>query len=227
MAESTCKRRIWGKVASLGMMTAVVPIAAAMVVPLSAAYAAPAGAKAPANAGIVPISAAYEAPTGVEAPAKAERLTVIMHPAGHPPVGTDCRKAKLFGLKKDTIRAAIFCGRTTAKNIGVWGYQFKAPKSYIAGLRHIDSFTGFDKIKHLSGSCPPAKGRNGGIVGWHALHNKKYKSRKGQFLECFKDKKPLLIWTMPTQNVFFIAKDVAKKATINAVIKWWETVSYG
>ena len=206
MAESAYKRRFWGKMAGLGMMTAIVPIAAAMVVPLSAAYAAPAGPKAPA---------------------KAERLVAIMNPHGHPPVGTDCRKAKLFGLNKSTIRAAIFCGRTTGKNIGVWGYQFKAPKSYLAGLRHIDSYTGFDQIKHVSASCPPAKGKNGGLVGWHALHNKKYKARKGQFLECFRDKKPLLIWTMPTQNVFFIAKDAGKKATINDLIKWWETVSYG
>jgi hypothetical protein len=206
MAESTYKRCSWGKIARFGIMTAVVPLAAAMAVPAATANAAPAGAKAPA---------------------KAERLVAIMNPAGHSPVGTDCKKAKLYGLKKSTIRAAIFCGRTTAKNIGVWGYQFKAPKSYIAGLRHMDKFTGFDQIKHLSGSCPPAKGKNGGIVGWHATHNKKYKARKGQFLECFKDKKPLLIWTMPTQNVFFIAKDVAKKATINALMKWWVTVSYG
>lgn len=206
MAESAYKRRFWGKIAGFGMMTVIVSIAAAMVVPLSAAYAAPAGPKAPA---------------------KAERLVAIMNPHGHPPVGTDCRKAKLFGLKKSTIRAAIFCGRTTAKNIGVWGYQFKAPKSYLAGLRHIDSYTGFSQIKHLSASCPPAKGKNGGIVGWHALHNKKYKARKGQFLECFRDKKPLLIWTMPTQNVFFIAQYHVGGGTITQIVNWWKTVNYG
>jgi hypothetical protein len=205
MAGSIGKRRLWGKIAGFGMMTAVVPLAAAMVVPLSAAYAAPAGARAP----------------------KAERLVTIMNPIGHPPVGTDCRKAKLFGLKASTIRKAIFCARTTARNIEVWGFQFKANKSYIAGLRHMDRYTGFDKIKHLSGSCPPAKGKAGGIVGWHALHNKKYKARKGQFLECFRDSKPVLIWTMPTQHVFFLAQDVKKKALISTVLKWWATVSYG
>ncbi len=206
MAESTCKRQFWGKVASFGMMTAVVPIAAAMVVPLSAAYAAPAGAKAPA---------------------KAERLTEIMHPVGHPPVGTACRKAKLAGLKANTIRAAIFCGRTTAKNVEVWGYQFKAPKSYVVGVRHMNHRTGFDRI-NPAGACPPNHGKAGGLVGWQALHNKKYKARKGQFLECFRDGKlPILIWTMPTQNAFFVAEDVKKGTQINAVLNWWKTVSYG
>jgi hypothetical protein len=205
MAESSSKRRIWGKIAGFGMMTAVVPLAVAVVVPISAASAAPTAAQAP----------------------KPERLTAIMHPVGHPPVGTDCKKAKLFGLKANTIRAAIFCGRTTAKNIGVWGYQFKSNKSYIAGVQHMNAFTGFDKI-NPSGSCPPSGGKAGGLVDWHALHNKKYKSRKGQFLECFRNaKNPFLIWTMPTQHVFFMAKDDKKKATINVILKWWETVSYG
>ncbi len=206
MAESSKTRRLRGKIARFGMITAAVPIAAAMVVPLSAASAAPAGPKAPASV---------------------ERLTVIMNPVGHAPVGTDCRKAKLFGLKKSTIKAAIFCGRTTGKNIEVWGFQFKAFKSYVAGVRHMNTYTGFSRI-NPAGACPPSKGKAGGLVGWHALHNKKYKSRKGQFLECFRDaKKPLLIWTMPTQHAFFIAQDVKKTATINAIIKWWTTVSYG
>src|SRR6185437_11912964 len=105
MAESSNKRRSWGKIARFSMITAVVPLAAAVLVPLSAAQAAPAGAKAPASV---------------------ERLVNIMNPVGHAPVGTDCRKSKLFGLKKNTIKAAIFCGRTTGRNIEVWGFQFKA-----------------------------------------------------------------------------------------------------
>jgi hypothetical protein len=189
------------------MMIAVVPLSAALVMPLSAAQAAPAGAKAPAK--------------GVE------RLVTIMNPIGHAPVGTACRKAKLFGLKKSTIKAAIFCGRTTTKNVEVWGFQFKAQGSYVAGVRNMNSYTGFSRI-NPAGACPPTKGKAGGLVGWHAIHNKKYKSRKGQFLECYRDaKKPILLWTLPTQHVFFLAEDVKKTATINAIIKWWTTVSYG
>src|SRR5712691_148833 len=205
MAEFSNKWRFRGKVARFGMMTAVVPLAAAMVVPLSAAYAAPAGAKAP----------------------KVEKLTVIMNPIGHPPVGTACRKAKLLGLKASTLKKAIACARTTGKNIAVWGFQFKSQQGYVAGVRHMNARTGFDRI-NPSGNCPPSKGKNGGLVSWHAIHNKKYKARKGQFLECFRDAKiPLLIWTMPTQHVFFLAEDAKKTATINAILKWWSTVSYG
>src|SRR6185437_11450857 len=205
MAESSNKRRFWGKIARFSMMTAVVPLAAAMVAPLSAAQAAPAGARAPS----------------------VERLVTIMNPVGHAPVGTACRKAKLLGLKASTIKKAIACARTTGKNISVWGFQFKSQQSYIAGVRHMNIRTGFNRI-NPAGTCPPSKGKAGGLVGWHALHNKKYKARKGQFLECFRDaKEPILIWTMPTQHVFFLALDVKKTATINAIIKWWTTVSYG
>ena len=207
MAESCNTRRFRGKIARFGMMTAVVPVAAVMVMPLSAA----------ANA----------APAGAKVPASVERLTVIMNPIGHAPVGTACRKAKLLGLKKSTIKAAIACARTTGKNISVWGYQFKSFNSYKAGVRHMNIRTGFANI-NPAGTCPPNKGKGGGLVSWHAIHNKKYKARKGQFLECFRDaKEPILIWTMPTQHVFFLALDVKKTATINAIIKWWETVFYG
>lgn len=205
MADSSPKRQFWGKIARFGMITATVPLAAAMVLPLAAANAAPASAKAP----------------------KAEKLSVIMHPIGEAPVGTDCGKAKLFGLNAKTVRAAVFCGRTTGKSIGVWGYQFKSNQSYVVGVRHLNRYTGFSRI-NPSGSCPPKGNKAGGLASWHSIANKKYKSRKGQFLECFRNaKNPVLIWTMPTQHVFFIAKDSQKKSTIKIILKWWSTLSYG
>jgi hypothetical protein len=205
MAESSNKRWFWGKIVRFSLIAAVVPLAAALVVPLSAASAAPTGARAP----------------------KVEKLTVIMNPIGHAPVGTHCGKSKLFGLKANTIKKALACARTTGKNIAVWGFQFKSQQSYVAGVRRLNTYTGFSQI-NPSGDCPPTKGKAGGLVGWHAINNKKYKSRKGQFLECFRDaKRPLLIWTLPTQHVFFLAQDAKKTATINVILKWWTTISYG
>ena len=48
-------------------------------------------------------------------------------------------------------------------------------------------------------------------------------------LDCFlngKSPQPTLMWSMPTQNAFFIAKDQNSGATINSIIKWWESIHY-
>ncbi len=154
-----------------------------------------------------------------------EPLKTIMNPAGLTPVGTSCSAALYFGLNKSTITSHIFCAKTTVKNIDVWGYQFDSAADYRTGLKHINSFTGF---KQTSTSCPPASGSNAGSTGWHANSNPRYKARDGQDLECFVDNgKPLLIWTMPTQDVFFIAQDRDKTSAIPTIVSWWKTVNYG
>ncbi|HET7017033.1 MAG TPA: hypothetical protein VFI65_24125 [Streptosporangiaceae bacterium] len=178
---------------------------------------------------IVPIAAAIAAPI-LPAQAKTPHVTplkLIMNPQGHKPVGTECTTALLFGLKKKTLIARIFCAKTTGKNIVVWGYQFNSKKHYLAGVAHINSYTGFSDM-HDSHTCPPSGGKKSGITGWHANSNKKYKARPGQFIECFIDNgKPVLIWTMPTQHVFFIGQYHLAGGTITKIINWWKTVNYG
>jgi hypothetical protein len=150
-----------------------------------------------------------------------------MNPKGLKPVGTECTKALLFGLKKKTLIARIFCGKTTGKNIDVWGYQFNSKKHYLAGVKHINRYTGFGKKRH-GATCPPAKNKGAGETGWHANSNPKYKARRGQNIECFLDNgKPVLIWTMPTQHVFFIAQYHVAGGTQTRIVDWWKTVSYG
>jgi hypothetical protein len=203
MTESSGTRRFWRNARRAGV--AIVPIAFAIAVPLLPAQAA-------VDARVVP--------------AAVQSLTKIMHPVGHPPVGTRCIKAPLYGMRGSTVRARIFCDKTTAKHIVVWGYQFKSHTAYLAGVRHMNSFTGFSGVIPDT-ACPPGHGKAGGLVGWHALHNRKYRARKGQFLECFHVRKhAMLIWTMPTQNVFFMAQDKVKGSTIAKIIHWWDTVSY-
>ncbi len=154
-----------------------------------------------------------------------ESLTTIMNPAGETPIGRKCVKAVLFGLNAASISSRIFCPDTTAKNIQVWGYQFFTAAGYQAGLAHINSYTGF---KSTSDSCPPAAGKSSGTGTWHANHNPKYGNHPGQILECFTDgQQPVLIWTMPTMNVFFIAEDRVKGTTIQTVQNWWDTLLYG
>lgn len=202
MAETREVRRFWGRI---GRAAAVVPVAVVLAAPALPALAAPAH---------------------VSAPAAVEPLTTIMNPPGAPPVGSDCGKAPLSGLKARTVRARLYCARTQGRKIVLWAYQFHSHKGYLAGVTHMNSRTGFSRTQPGS-FCPPRNGRASGLVGWHAINNRKYKSRRGQFLECFRvSQKPVLIWTMPTQNVFFIAQDRARHATIAAILHWWSRVVY-
>src|SRR6266568_852498 len=147
--------------------------------------------------------------------------------AGAKPVGTDCGAAKLYGLKASTLDASTFCSKTTRAHIVVWGYQFDSASDYQAGLAHINHFVGFDKVTPGT-TCPPPSGSTEGKVGWHAKHNPKYFSRSGQDIECLVDAhEPVLIWTMPTQDVFFVGEDQAKSTPIKTIISWWETLTYG
>ena len=156
-----------------------------------------------------------------------EPLTTIMNPAGLKPVGTQCTAAKTFGLNKATLTNSTFCAHTQRANIVVWGYQFDSASDYQAGLAHINSFVGFDKVTPGSG-CPPPSGSAEGKIGWHANKNPKYVSRTGQDIECLTDgNKPVLIWSMPTQNVFFIGQDNVTGTSINTILDWWKILNYG
>src|SRR6266567_1229881 len=162
-------------------------------------------------------------------PSGTEALTTIMNPAdaGAKPLGTDCSTAKLFGLKASTLDARTFCLHTTHAHIKVWGYQFDSLADYQAGLAHINHYVGFDQHTPVT-SCPPSSGSAEGKVGWHAIHNPKYFSRSGQDLECLVDGgNPVVIWTMPTQDVFFIGQNGVKGTSISTVISWWKTLTYG
>ncbi|HUD37725.1 MAG TPA: hypothetical protein VMR14_12545 [Streptosporangiaceae bacterium] len=154
-----------------------------------------------------------------------EPLTTIMNPPGLTPVGTDCSQALLFGLNKSTLKSRIFCAKTGGKDTVVWGYQFFNHSQYLAGVTEINKFTGFSKTVD---GCPPSSSTADGETGWHANSNSKYAARPGQDIECFIDNKdPVLIWTMPTMNAFFIGQDREKGSTNTTVLAWWKTLNYG
>ncbi len=210
MAAPSSEHRIWTKIRRTAPIVTTVTLAFTLTGTAISAQAATSHARTPA------------------APAAAEKLTRIMHAPGKAPIGTDCTKGVLFGLRASTVRARIVCARTTGNQIAIWALQFKTRKGYLAGVAHLNHYTGFSSVRQVSTSCPPAHGRTAGLAGWHSLTNHKYKKRPGQIIECFKDaKKPLLIWTMPTQNAFFIGQDSARHATIRIILRWWSTLAYG
>ncbi len=78
--------------------------------------------------------------------------------------------------------ARRFCAKTDTADVIVWGYQFDNKAGYKAGVDHIKNFTGFNNTTPGKG-CPPPSGSSEGTIGWHALHNPRYKSQAGQDLE--------------------------------------------
>jgi hypothetical protein len=174
-----------------------------------------------------PSSAPATSPAAAHPPGT-EALVTIMNPAGQTPVGTDCSTAKLFGLDASTIDASTFCFHShKTPNVEVWGYQFDSFAHYEAGLKQINKFVGFDSATPGT-SCPPSSGSTEGKVGWHAIHNPRYFRRSGQDIECLVDgNKPVLIWTMPSQDAFFIGQDRLTGSSLATLINWWKKLSYG
>ncbi|HEX5187914.1 MAG TPA: hypothetical protein VFW16_00115 [Streptosporangiaceae bacterium] len=174
-----------------------------------------------------PATSPVTTPVSAPHPPGTDSLQSIMNPVGLTPVGTNCSTARLFGISPTTLDASTFCSHTTRAHIVVWGYQFNSFANYQKGLAKINHFVGFDQVTPGS-TCPPPSGSSEGKVGWHANHNPKYKSKKGQDIECLIDaKEPVLVWSMPSQDVFFIAEDHVKGSSIKTIIKWWETLDYG
>jgi hypothetical protein len=166
-------------------------------------------------------------PVAAPHPPGTDSLVSIMNPVGLSPVGQNCISSKYFGLDPSTLDNHLFCPKTTHAHIVVWGYQFDSSADYQKGLAHINHYVGFDQVTP-STHCPPSSGSTEGKIGWHANHNAKYKSKPGQDIECLIDaKEPVLIWTMPTQDVFFIGEYKIKGSSMQTMIKWWETLDYG
>ena len=173
-------------------------------------------------------------------PTVVEPLSTIMNPVGQAPVGSNClstANTNLNGLNPATVVEAHFCPGTFApydSNIHVFGYQFDNAAGYQAGLRHLNSYAGFDTGGRLSGSCPPPSGFGRGSTHWWANSNPLYTAhRPGQILECFTDHlkvgaRALLIWTLPTQRVIFVGEDAnsAGSGASAYLITWWKHVAY-
>jgi len=160
-----------------------------------------------------------------------------MNPSGAAPVGSSCAAAQTNGLNPATITSSQYCTSTSidfipTNHIVVWGYQFDSHSDYLTGFAKVNSITGF-KSSGAAGKCPPPHSTGYGSTTWNSIHNPKYKNSNGQYLECFVEYtkthkyQPLLIWTMPTQDVVFIGRNEAPGGTFNQLIKWWEHLSYG
>jgi len=157
-----------------------------------------------------------------------QNLATIMSAPGEP-IGKTCTSTPPeFGLNASTVLDRRFC-ETYTSGVIIWGYQFDNASDFKAGFTHIQKYTGFDNTTPGKG-CPPPSGVSEGKTLWYIKDSPRYNdSANNQELDCFlngKTPQPTLMWSMPTQNAFFIAKDQNSGATINSIIKWWESIHY-
>ena len=154
-----------------------------------------------------------------------ESLTTIMNPAGAAPLATACSSAPLQGLDPATLTSRLYCTHATDSHVVVWAYQFDSSADYVAGVPRLNKTLKFNPATASKG-CPPPAGHGDGDTGWHSQPN--YPDRTGQDLECYTGGgEPVLVWTMPSQDVVFLAEYKVKGAPMTDLMKWWKSTSYG
>jgi hypothetical protein len=155
-----------------------------------------------------------------------EALTTIMNPAGAAPVATACSTAPLQGLDPATLTSRLYCTHAAQPNVVVWAYQFDSSSDYQAGVGELNKTLKFNPAT-ASKSCPPPSGHSNGDTGWKSGSN--YPDRTGQNIECYTagGGEPVIVWTMPSQDVIFLAEYKVKGTPMTNLIAWWKTTTYG
>jgi len=167
-------------------------------------------------------------PTPTPNPTGIENLTTIMSAPGEP-IGKTCTSTPpTFKLNKATILDRRFC-ETTTTGVIIWGYQFDNQADFQSGFANMSRFVGLDNTTPAT-TCPPPSGSSAGKTHWFIKNSPRYNdAADNQIIGCLMNgtpAQPTLIWSMPTQNAFFVAKDQRSGATIDSIIKWWETIHY-
>lgn len=152
-------------------------------------------------------------------------LATIMNPAGQDPIATKCVTGPLQGLDPATLTGRLYCTHATTSHVVVWAYQFDSFADYQSGVTTLNSRLKFTPSTAGKG-CPPPSGHTSGLTRWHA--GTEYPLRSGQNLECYTATHgPVLIWTLPPQNVVFLAEYEVAGTTISTLMRWWSSTHYG
>jgi hypothetical protein len=133
----------------------------------------------------------------------------------------DSKFARKVGLQNFT--ASTFC-LTNATHIVFWAFQFDTASHYLAALKQLLNYTGFDSLT-VHGGCPPQAGSKAGRTTWY--DKPKYQA-KSQTLYCFEDGVyPKYIWTLPEQDVLFLSLNGQRNSSFVSVDRFWGRLTWG
>jgi hypothetical protein len=204
------------------LLVIIVILAAVLLTKKPGTHHQAGGGRSPSVTATTPPASKTPTPSG-----RVDPLKTLMDPPGFGPLGTDCRRAPLLGLKASTLISRRFCPDTGFKHVVLAGYQFDNNADYLTGFAELNSFAGFHRSSAVA-SCQPVIQGQDGVSPWNADKDPRFVDHPGQVIECFTDNgHPTLIWTLPTMNAFFIAQDLGKDARIRRILGWWVTLSYG
>jgi hypothetical protein len=160
--------------------------------------------------------------TATPAPSLAGNITPILQllPSDIADPTTQCAAVKKPDWSSPGLVTALSCNDTGLPSGHVNGYQMDSRADYAAAWKNFNSWSSFD-VSTAGSSCPPSGSGAQGITEWwnNALH---FPEMQGQVVECWtgSNAAPIYVWTMPTQDAFFIAVG-ANRSSFKALDTWW------
>jgi hypothetical protein len=192
-----------------------------------------------AVAGVAPFSKAHPQPTPTPTPIKtthpptaSPKPTPILAlgvtplsqllPSDIADPTTQCSAIKKTGWSSPGMVTALSCDDKYLPNGAVSGYQMDNRADFNKAWSNFNSWSSFDETK-AGPSCPAASSAGQGLTSWNS---KSFPSMQGQVLECWtgSNAAPIYVWTMPSQDAFFIAVG-ADGSSFKALDNWWANYS--
>lgn len=162
---------------------------------------------------------ATPSPTPTRALAPGVTLLTQLVPGDIADPATQCSAIKPSWTSPGLI-TSLSCTDTGLPNGAVFGYQMDSRADYTTTWKKFNSWSSFNGFS--AGSvCPPSGSDRQGLTPW--WDNKLgFPQTQGQVLECWTgaNAAPIYVWTMPTQDAFFMAVG-ADGSSFKALDSWW------
>jgi hypothetical protein len=135
---------------------------------------------------------------------------------------TQCSAVKKTDWSSPGLVTALNCDDKYLPNGVVSGYQMDNRADFNKAWSNFNSWSSFDETK-AGGNCPAPSSAGQGMTPWNS---KSFPSTQGQVLECWtgSNAAPIYVWTMPSQDAFFIAVG-ADGSSFKALDNWWTNYS--
>jgi hypothetical protein len=138
---------------------------------------------------------------------------------------TQCQALKKpYKWRMPGLVTALSCSDPNLPNGYLDAYQMDSRADFETSWRDFNTWWNFDTSSAQT-ACPPSSAAAQGLVPWNG---KGFPSMQGQVLECetITGDAPVYVWTLPTQDMWFIAVG-ANGSSMKALNSWWESGNSG
>ena len=178
-------------------------------------------AAAPAPTNSRPAHRTTPPPTPTRTPTLAGGVTPLAQlvPSDIADPATQCSSIKPSWASPGLV-TSLSCTDTGLPNGAVFGYQMDSRADYTTTWQNFNSSSSFNGSSAGS-TCPPSGSGGQGLTPWWD-DKLGFHQTQGQVLECWTgaNAAPIYVWTMPTQDAFFMAVG-ADGSSFKALDNWW------